>query len=74
MTERALRVRRVKRSGWFLVAGFLVLVGVLSVFGTAREQAQAAVGPVTSAHVAPTSVVEPGTARAEFDVFDMQLD
>ena len=45
MTERGLR--RVNRGGWFLVAGFLVLVGVLSIFGTAREEARAAVGPVT---------------------------
>ena len=72
MTERGLR--RVNRGGWFLVAGFLVLVGVLSIFGTAREEARAAVGPVTSAHAASASVVEPGTARAELDVFDMQLD
>jgi hypothetical protein len=64
---------RGKKSGWLLVAGALVLVGVLSVFGTAREQAKAAV-PVTSAHAAATNVVEPGTARAEIDVLELQLD
>jgi hypothetical protein len=56
------------------MAGSLVLVGVLSVFGTARSEAQAAVVPATSAHAAPTSVVQPGPARAEFDVLEMQLD
>jgi len=68
---------RGKRSGWLLMAGSLVLVGVLSVFGTAREQAKAAAGPVASARSAQpaaTNVVEPGPARAEFDVLEMQLD
>ncbi|HEY4230491.1 MAG TPA: hypothetical protein VGO79_09985 [Thermoanaerobaculia bacterium] len=66
-----------KRSGWLLVAGSLVLVGVLSVLGTAREQAKAVAvpaGSARSAHAAATNVVEPGTARAEFDVLEMQLD
>ena len=72
MTERGLST--VKRSGWVSMAGSLVLVGVLSVFGTARSEAQAAVVPATSAHAAPTSVVQPGPARAEFDVLEMQLD
>ena len=61
------------KSGWLLVAGALVLAGVLSVFGTAREQAKAAV-PVTSAHATATNAVEPGTAREDADVFDMHLD
>ena len=65
---------RGKKSGWLLVAGSLVLVGVLSVLGTAREQAKAAPAPATSAHAAATNVLEPGTARAELDVLDMQLD
>jgi len=64
---------RGKKSGWLLMAGSLVLLGVLSVFGTAREQAKAAV-PATSAHAAATNGVEPGTARAELDVLEMQLD
>ena len=72
MTKRGLS--RVERSGWFSMAGFLVLVGVLSVFGTAREEAKAAVGLLASAHAAAASVVEPGPARAEFDVLEMQLD
>ena len=65
---------RGEKSGWLLVAGSLVLVGVLSVLGTTREEAKAAVGPATSSHAAATNVVEPGTARAELDVLDMQLD
>jgi hypothetical protein len=63
-----------KRSGSLLMAGSLVLVGVLSVFGAARQEAKAAVGPATSSHAAATNVVEPGTARAEVDVLEMQLD
>ncbi len=63
-----------KRSGSLLMAGSLVLVGVLSVFGTARQEAKAAVGAATSSHAAATNVVEPGTARAEVDVLEMQLD
>ena len=70
MSER----ERGKRSGWLVMAGSLVLVGVLSVFGTARQEAKASVGPATSSRAAATNVVEPGAARAEVDVLDMQLD
>ncbi|HEY2796747.1 MAG TPA: hypothetical protein VGK26_02555 [Thermoanaerobaculia bacterium] len=70
MNERG----QIKRSGWFLMAGSLLLVGVLSVLGTPRGEAKAEVGSVTSTHAAATNVVEPGPARAEFDVLEMQLD
>jgi hypothetical protein len=65
---------RGKRSAWWLMAGSLVLVGVLSVFGTAREEAKAAVSPATSTHAAATNGMEPRAANADVDVLEMQLD
>jgi hypothetical protein len=63
----------VKRGGWLLGAA-LVVMGALSFLGSTREEAKASVVPATSTHAAPANGIQPGSARAEADTLDMQLD
>jgi hypothetical protein len=64
--------KSMKRSGWLVGAG-LVLVGAMTFLGSTREEAKASVVPAPSTHAAPTNGVDPGAARADADMLNMQL-
>jgi len=61
-----------KRAGWLAAAAALILAGALSVSGASRPEPK----PQTksTAAVSATTDGSLGTAQADSDVFEMQLD
>ena len=63
--------RNMKRAGW-LAAAAMILAGALSISGASRPEPKPQVK--STATVSATTDASFATARADTDVFEMQLD